>query len=241
MATWIRLRFWAVTIGLGLIAAAATLIGITWWLIRGQPDWWKATPVSDAHAGSVGQDLENAVVSQLHATRPPAEPWSVSITASDANDWLDSRLVKWLANREPGIDWHATIERSLVDFRDGRIFMGASIRADPVGTGQVISAILTPTIDDKGQLWLIAEDVSIGRLSLPLSLVSGDEDSIAMRFLRGGIAKTRAAHHVADALAGHEPLAIDPFLGLADRRKVRLLSVVAREGRLELTCRTESP
>lgn len=239
-AKWLKIRFWAVTIGLGLIAAVACLAGLAWWLIRGQPEWWRTLPPPDARAQTVGQDLENAVVNQLHAERPPADSWSVSLSAADANDWLNTRLVKWLASRDPDVQWQATVQQTMVDFRDGIIYIGAALRTDAAGASQVISASLVPAIDEKGQLWLVADRLAIGRMPLPLGLVSGEPDGLVMRLLPGDVRRTKAAHQIAEALAGREPLAKIPIATLADGRKVRLLGVIAREGRLEMTCRTES-
>ncbi len=239
-ARWLRLRFWLVTVGLGLIAAVAVLAAIVWWLVRTPPQWWTPRPEPTAQAREVGQELENAVVNHLHAQRQEAESWSVSISSQDANDWLATRLVKWLVNLDPSIDWKNALKQSLVEFQDGQIYIGASIAADPGADGQVISAILIPSIDPQGRLWLTAGSLSLGRLTLPISVFAGDGESLAMHAMPGDLEKSAQARRVIQALIGARPLADDPVATLADKRKVRLLAVASREGRLELTCRTES-
>ncbi|MBL8963768.1 MAG: hypothetical protein JNK70_06825 [Phycisphaerae bacterium] len=239
-ARWRRARLWIVSISLGLIAFVAGTAGTAWWLIGSEPPWWTALPPTGPGAAAVGQDLENAVVNHLHATRPAGETWSVSISASDANDWLASRLVKWLASREPSIDW-STLHRSVVDFRDGRIFIGAKFLPSSGGDGVVVWGVVIPGIDDQGRLWLRADGVNLGRLPLPMRAFTASPRGLAMRAIPGGIGRTAPARDAAEMLDGKRPLASTPILTLADRRKVRLIGIAAREGRLELTCQTQIP
>lgn len=238
-ARWVRLRSWAVAIGLGLIAAVAVLLALTWWLIRARPDWWVTQDRNPKEAAAVGQEVENAVVSQLHAARDDSVDWAVSLTARDANDWLATRLVKWLVNRDPSIDWRTSIEATLVQFDGGHVLIGASIRTDPGASGHVVWADLEPSVDEEGRLWLRAHGIWLGRLPLPLGSFSGGPDGLAMRAIPGDIENTKAAGSIVAALTGQAPLASEPVATLADGRRVRLLAVRTRDGRLELTCRTE--
>lgn len=235
---WARARRWAVGIALVLIAAVAVVVGVIWWLVRSEPTWWRSAPAPSPRAQEVGREVENAVVNHLHAQRTGEEPWSVSISAADANDWLAARLVKWLSSRDPRTDWQAFVGQTVVDFRDGRVFIGSSVKSDPGATGQIVSAVFVPVIDDQGRLWLSAEELTLGRLGVPGSLVSGDPKGFLMRWVADELGESEAAGTVMRAISGEAPLATDPVVTLADKRRVRLVGVAARDGRLELTCRT---
>lgn len=236
------------SVSLGIIAGAAGAAGTAWWLIRSDPPWWASLGPTRPDAGVVGQDLENAVVNHLHATRPDGETWSVSVSASDANDWLATRLVKWLSSREPSIDW-TPVSRTAVDFRDGRVFIGAKFLPSQKGRGSsggsgagvVVWGVVVPGIDDQGRLWLRADGINLGRLPLPMRAFTASPGGLAMRAIPGGVGRTPHAQATAEMLDGKRPVADPPVLTLADRRKVRLLGIAARDGRLELTCRTEIP
>src|SRR5262245_44866853 len=88
----------------GLIALALTHI---------TPAWWGPAAADDAAVTALAAEVENAVVRQITAARPPAsgdgpyasEPWSVSLQAKDANAWLAARLPRWLANQREGFAW----------------------------------------------------------------------------------------------------------------------------------------
>lgn len=234
---WARVRFWLVSVGLGLVAGAAVLAAVTWWLVRSRPTWWTVEAREEAAAAAVGQELENAVVSQLHASRGDAERWAVSISEQDANDWLATRLVKWLMNREEGVDWRAVLEGAEVRFDRGEVMIGASIRSGGGGSGQVVWAALSPRIDGEGKLWLEAQGAWVGRLPIPLSMFQ--HDGLGVKLLPARVTESKATGTILQALTGEAPLAVDPVASLADGRKVRLLGVKARDGRLELVCRTE--
>jgi hypothetical protein len=260
----IRLRRAAAFVALGLIAAAAILIAGAWGLTNSPPTWWRDLPPVDPQGTRIAEELENAVVNHLHAARPPdasgfapdgswqSEAWSVSLQAADANFWLNSRLARWLSNREPSIDWNAVLVQTLAEFHDGRIWIGSKIRAGGTaaggGSARVVAAVLRPEVRADGTLWLTAEDFTVGRLSVPpgwVLPVGGDSARSMLSHVAGvpgvtgNLRDSDSVADIAGALAGSHPLAQEPALRLADGRRVRLLAVSITDDRLDLTCRTE--
>lgn len=233
---WIRARFWVVAVGMGLIAAAAITALCAWLLIRSAPSWWNTVHTATPQSENVGREIENAVVNQLHAQRPPGEVWSVALTQDDANDWLSTRLVKWLQNRDNSVDWSTTIQRAAISFKPGSITLGLSIRTDRAEDGHVLTLELIPSIDEQGRLWLLASELAIGRLPLPLGMVASDS-GLLRSFLPRGVDDGAGA--VLTALAGKEPLAQRAAAKLGDNRTVRLTALEVRDGRIDLTCTTE--
>lgn len=233
---WVRARFWMVTIGLGLVFAVALITLSAWWLARSVPSWWSTVHTLTPQSDTVGRELENAVVNQLHAQRPTTEDWSVAVSEHDANDWLATRLVKWLQNRDDSIDWATTVERAVVTFNNGSIVLGVSIRTQRDEAGQVFTIGVIPSLDAEGRLWLRASELSIGKLPLPLELITGDQNGFLRSLLPDALNKN--AGPILSALTGSEPIADEAILTLADKRRVRLTALSVRDGNLELTCET---
>jgi hypothetical protein len=233
---WVRARFWMVTIGLGLVFAVALITLGAWWLARSAPSWWSTVHTLTPQSDTVGRELENAVVNQLHAQRTTPEAWSVAVSEHDANDWLATRLVKWLQNRDDSVDWSTTIERAAVSFKSGSIVLGVSIRTQSDEPGQVFTIAVVPSLDEEGRLWLPASELSIGQLPLPLDLITADENGLLRSLLPDAVNK--GAGSILSALAGTQPIADEAILTLADKRRVRLTSLEVHDGSLELTCET---
>lgn len=186
-----RLRRLAVVVGLLL---AATL-SLGWLLVssmvRSSPTWWRQVTPNDVQTQRIAQEVENAVGTHIHLGREGgveedgiwrSEPWSVSIPASDANAWLNARLPRWIESLEPGASVPPGVREVQVEFSDGIISVGigyappaanATSDAEPVRP-KVLWATLGAQINDQGALVIKLERAYIGRLPLPISLLSSE-------------------------------------------------------------------
>ncbi len=240
-------------LALAAIAGALVLaVAVGMYLARGTPAWWpKASVGSDDDA----QSLENAVVAQLSAIRPtdpaatasegdgPAVPWrseswTVALSEADANAWLRARLKVWLANRNPPVRWPREIEDVRVRFFDGGVHVGASLIDD--GTRRVVSATIAPDLRVDGTIWAPARGVDVGALPMPPGIVLGWVRDTTDHLIPGGVRQIPELPVMLDAFAGSRPMFRDAAIRVDSGRRVRLLSLRARSGWVEITCRTEA-
>jgi len=235
-----------VAAGLALCAAGtAALAALA--LTRATPAWWRPIDPADPATIDAAQAVEHAVVRQLSALRPAASPpatpdaswrsetWSVSLSQADANAWLAARLPRWLESREKRVLWPAGVREVRVGFGDGVVRLGVRLAAD--GREQIAVAHVAPDLRADGSLWLPASWFSIGRLPVPGAWALGGADP--GDYLPADLARLPQVRRLADVLGGAAPLVNAAVIRLEDGRRVRLLRIAAREGRLELTCRTE--
>lgn len=220
----------------GLLVVAALLVAAGVVLAGRRPAWWPP----DAPDAALAEPFENAVVRQLTAPREPdasftpaaagawrSGPWAVSISEDDVNAWLATRLEAWLANREPGFAWPAGVSWPAVRFEEGVVRVGVAVTDD--GRERVLSVAVVPRVDEHGALWLDDGSARLGRLPIPVS---------AARRL-GPVAAGGAIEQVLAAFAGSCPLTPRAAVPLEGGRSVRVLTLTPRDGRLEVTCRTE--
>jgi hypothetical protein len=232
-------------VALGSIGALAALA-----LIRESPDWWRTVRRDDPRTIQAAQGIEDRVFNGLYAARPtdPAfvpetqgqwrsEPWTIRVEAADANAWLNVRLPKWLANREEGFRWPDEISEIQVDFDRGALRIGARITMG--GQEQVVSATVEPQLNTDGSLSAPATWVHVGRLAVPASWVLEHTEQNAARYMPKSVAKLPETEAMLKAFLGQLPLVRNAVMRLGDGRRVRILSVEAKDGALVLTCQTE--
>jgi hypothetical protein len=194
-----------------------------------RPSWWVDLAPDDGRDAAAAEQLENAVISQLSLARPGegggegyrSEPWTVSVSQEDANAWLMTRLKPWAASR--GIDLPAGLDAAQVELGPGVVRAAARVRLG--GRGRFLVAVLSPEVNGEGRLRLLPRRLGIGALVGPAAL----GQSAAGALLPEG----------ASSLLTNAGAALEPVIRLSDGRRVRLLELAVRSGRLELTCRTE--
>src|SRR3954469_393491 len=100
-----RRKRWVGALILALLCAAIAA-GVTYYLTFANPSWWREVKTSDPGVGQAAEQVENGVIAQASLARPAdpqhpqhpggaayqSQPWSVSISAEDADAWLGTRL-----------------------------------------------------------------------------------------------------------------------------------------------------
>lgn len=203
-------------------------------IIRSSPSWWKPVSSSDPSVKASGEQLENAVVSELSRARPKdnqsrgtwrSEAWTVSLSSDQATAWLNTRLPQWLRNRDRDELWPSNLDQLQASFRDGRVLLGARVR---LGTSsQIVSFTLVPSVGAGGSLFLVAEGIAIGRLPVPMSAL-------------WAVQSNEQTQQIEQILSGKIPVTAEPVVNLDDGRRVRLIKLVPRGDDLEITCVTEA-
>lgn len=216
-------------------------------MTRETPAWWRPATFTDTQSYIAAQNLENGVATLLTSARPPNEggdptkPWTVGLRSAEANAWLNTRLQKWLENQN-GVKfrWPSELEELRVEFNDQRIYVGARIRS--AGQEQILTAVLAPEFRPDGSLWLPAEVVTLGRLALPAKWVLGTRGGRpvggAVTNVPESIAELPQTRVVLSAFAGENAVMLEPTIRLGDGRRVRVLGLTAKDGRLLITCQT---
>ena len=254
-----RFRRIAVVAALSLIVAATLAMLGAGLLARTTPAWWRTVHADDPKTIQTAEYVENEFINQMYHERPVggvggargveevggvvggearadgtwrSEEWIVALDTASANAWLNTRLPKWLANQ--GVEWPEQVHELQVDFRDGAMVVGMSVRLRE--GDRYLSATLAPSVTDGGPLWMPARWIHIGQLSLPARWALGQAESRAASYLPGDLPETERMFSI---FGGDSPMLHEPTIPLGDGRRIRLLRVRTKAGRIEVTCRTE--
>lgn len=215
-------------IGAGTIAliGAATLAAKA-------PTWWRSVDATDGATIELAEQVERGVVNTVHRSRQQHETWTVAVTAAQANAWLNVKLPRWMANR--GSPWPVRLRELQANFTaSGKVAFGARIRG--ADGDRVVAATIEPVIMTDGSLWILTATPHAGRLDLPRDWTVAQ----LREWLPAEVYERLPAERILTALAADGPLFDEAVLKLEDGRRVRLLGITAEEGRLLLTCVTES-
>lgn len=210
-----------VVILLGGCLITATIAGRMW---SAEPRHWRqhARFVADTPEDDLEQlaaDLQNRVPSEL--SQPGDAPRTITLKLDEANAWLDQRLHDWLAYR--GTSLPPGVSRPMLATEDDKIIFAFRVEAE--GVEQIVSVFFNLGFEPDGEARLLVDRVELGRLSVPVStltgLMEGTDADDALDVLRGE--------------RGFEP--VGPIDG---NRQARLLGVDVHEDRLELEVINES-
>jgi len=237
----LRLLIGAAVTSVVLIAIA---VFVAFQLAGENPEWWRPLNPNDERTVEAAQTVEIDVTNALHQSRPATpehspESWTISVGEAEANAWLAARLRDWLANQDDAFTWPAELSEPQIDFRDGNVVIGAGFKRGQAV--EVLAVTLLPRTDKDGALWLEAESVSIGKLSIPASWALSGSASFIKDRLPSHVLEKPEGKRVLNVLSGKEPLTKSAILNLSDGRRVRVLAVKAKDNALLVTCRTEPP
>lgn len=247
-----RVLGWTIALGVAMSLGAGMALIAGYQMVTRAPDWWRQVDPGDPMTIRIGEAIENAIVTQLHRVERETDEayegsesgawrsreWAFAITASDANAWLNTRLPKWLQDSEPDLDWPRAVHELQVDFDEALIRVGVLLRGRG-GERQIVSATLTPELREDGSLWMRAAWVHIGRLPVPASWVLDQGEVQTRRHLGEQAAEVSRQEALFRVFAGDLPAMEDASVRLGDGRRVRIMRLQPRRGRLEVVCRTE--
>lgn len=198
------------------------------------PAWWgDRIDTGGIDPMSKALRFENAVATQVSAVRPAragggeyaSEEWSVSLSEADVNSWLSTRLSGWLASQ--GTAWpEGKLTPPFVQLRDGVVVVAVGVIDGE--SERVVSLECVPAIYKGGGLVLTPHRMYVGRLRVPFSqewfarLAGGGDREAMEKFL------------------GERPLADDAVIPVDEARRVRIVKITPRAGRLEVVARTEA-
>lgn len=242
-------------IGLGLVAFASVAILVGYLLAGARPGWWTAVDTQAPETVETAKRLHLAMTNLLNQRRDAADgleqaeafrsaPWTVSLPADDANAWLNIEMPRWLRSSPTTPSaWLDIIDQVRVDFDGTSIRAGVEVNTEE--GHRRLWVTVDPEIDPNGSLWMRARTVHLGRLSLPASWILDRAEADLEQALKvpdaipGELRDLPEARALISAFRGEQPVAIDPVIRLFDGRRVRLLELAPRDGRLLITCQTE--
>jgi hypothetical protein len=242
-------------LALGLIAALSFAIG-AWAMTNLRPTWWPGEDLAPldgrraAELEATGADLESAVVSQLTMVRPQDEAitkrdgayrsavWGVSVSDEDMNAWLATRLPKWIESRGVSESWPKDLRSVRVRTRPSGITLGMRFENE-MGERRFVTLECLPELSLDGSIWLRATWVHLGKLPIPASAAMAKFNVSREEYLPQDIADGPQVTSVLRVLSGEIPAMKQGLIRVDATRRVRLQGVDLREGRIELTCRTE--
>lgn len=235
-------------IGVGALVAlfAWTLYAMT----HAAPAWWRSRRPADPAAVKAAEEVENGLVTQFSSVRPgdpkfeprpgqswQSEKWSVSLSEDDANAWLNERLRKWMTTRDSGVRWPEDVQEIQVDMAPGVLHVGTKVRTS--SGPRVLALSVRPLVASDGALWVPADGVQLGTIPLPSSLVLVWAEHAVLELFPESTEVRADTQTVLDAFLGRSAIVRDPVVKLEGGRRVRLLGIVAHDGRMDLTFRTE--
>lgn len=219
-------------------------------LTHAAPAWWRSRRPADPAAIKAAEEVENGLVTQFSSVRPgdpkfeprpgqswQSEKWSVSLHQDDANAWLNERLRKWIATRDSRVRWPDEVQEIQVEMVDGALHLGTKVRT--AGGPRVVAISVHPVVRTDGSLWMHADGVQLGTIPLPSTFVMEWAERAAQELFPASSSAQTEAQSVLDAFQQRAPLVRDPVVRLEGGRRVRLLAIAMREGRVDLTFRTE--
>lgn len=254
-------------VGIAMLACG-TLAGVVvisaFFMSKMTPGWFVPQNPKDPLVMAAARRIENNVATVLTKVRQPGalaanqpaslgpDRWAISLSAQDANAWLSARLPMWMESEcDPPLAWPREVGAVQVAFEGGRIHVGASLRAGD-GPARVLTASIEPVFDERGSLWTPARSIGIGRVAVPAGLImqagvgsgggsggGGNGSSGASTSgVPGELADLPQTRGVLGALAGKVPALRSPVLKIGDGRRVKLVGMDARNGKLIITLET---
>ena len=209
-------------IGIGTLAAlGAYRLSMT------APGWWRTVDAADTATITLAEDTEQAVTTTLYAKHELGSPWTVAVSAAQANAWVNVMLPRWLENQD--IDTPEWVSQIQFHFDPEWIGCGVMV-PDEQGRQRYVTLRARALVDDSGALWLRPVGASIGRVGMPLRWTF---EEMARR------AEGPAEREVVDAIRGLVPVSDEIAVELGDGRVVRMLAARPDKGRLLVTCVTE--
>jgi hypothetical protein len=216
-----------VVVGLLVLIGIGTLTALgAYRLSFAAPPWWRTVDATDPATIELAERTEQAMTSALHRKRELGEPWTVALSAPQANAWMNVMLPRWLENRE--VDRPAWTSEVQLHFEEGEIAAGAMV-TDERGRERYVTLRVEPMVDDAGAVWLRPRGASVGRLDAPLRWTFEELERRA----------TPETDELVAGILGRAPVAAEAVVELGDGRIVRVVGARVRDHRLLVTCVTE--
>jgi hypothetical protein len=210
----------AVALALAVFAVIALIV----WAAYRPPDWYNPRQIGDAGAW-LAEGVERRVLSELSAAHRFGEPWTLAVTAAEAEAWLNVRLPLWIENQGvPRPAWFGFVG---VSFESGLARVGLGTGAG--GTPPVVSLTLTRSAVAGA---LPEHAVRLGVLPVPGWIIEQFAPGLGKQ-VEAAISRSSDPRQANSA----EP----PGLGairLDDGRRVRFTAFNANDGTLTLHCVT---
>lgn len=183
------------------------------------PKWWstiESTRTDHAMLVEKGEQLENAITTQLTAVRDPDDSqWASAMDVDQINAWLETRLVETIQTHQGDDAWPTEIDRVRIDIIEDQLIIGMRMLHATGGVILWIHADLE--LDNAGDLWMTISNAHIGMTRVPMRVLN--------RFASNRFSKSK--YYIGRG-----------NLSLGDGRKAQLKAIRINKGRMELVIDT---
>jgi hypothetical protein len=242
-------RFGCLSILLLLLTIALLSVAGMIWLARSEPAQWRevndaiaAVPPAEQEKRAVSleqrlvgesQGLDSKkgpVITRTTDLAAPVER-SISISVTDANIWLATRLEGTLAQSKQAMPKIMSEPRVWIE--DGQIVLSARVKLPVAGIEGVVSFPLETAMQPDGKVMLKVAKVRTGKLRVPSGVIA-DQVRDELKDAQAGIAR-----QIGDAFDG---VAIDPvFPDAGDKnRQTRVLDFQVHPDKVDMRLRNEA-
>lgn len=208
------------------VGVAAILLAVGWALAHRTPGWW-TPPHAGADAERSAESLEQFVSNELSRPRDDTAPWRFAVPEDAATAWVNSRLPRWLENRE--IDWPFEGIPVLVRFRSGTVVVGLDVSTN--SNPRIVGAELAPTTLGES-LNIGLGSISVGTLKMPPSMAASIARSL------GPTGSEQSVNEVVEAVISGEPIVQSTTWPIDGGRSITVLDIAIEDGRVVVTCST---
>lgn len=107
-----------VRVAKGVLIALVILVAFAVGAALLPPSWWSPSEVKDEATLQRASNFEQRVTAQVHTIRESAEPWGFRVTQKQVNEWLATRLPRWIEH-DKELQWPSGIDQVQVRFGNG--------------------------------------------------------------------------------------------------------------------------
>lgn len=218
---------------LGLVAAVllglAIAVAVVYRRATTTPDYWQVVNLAEPTVARDAAAFEQWLSSEFTQHRPNVETWQIELEADDVNRWLATRLPGWAANQ--GFELPGWLGHPMVAIQPDRFIVAGQVQQDD--QSHIVSLTYQPTTPPHEQpIAMELTGVYVGRQRI------ADNVDELIELIETFVDVSKFDQRQLDDLRGRvQTVTLAGDLG--DGRRVEVIGIDLRPGKMLLTCRTQ--